>query len=214
MPKGVYVRKPFSKKHCRNIKQGLLGTKQTFTTIEKRRKALIKRKLLFVCPQCRCTKYLLPSEIKHKIYCSRKCSYAAGQSEKTKEIIRGRALEQFKDGMPQKTKDKISKASLGKNIGEKNGMWQNGISKELYGTAFTTILRKTIRQRDNYVCQLCKSKWHQKLKTFAIHHIDYNKKNCSSINLITLCNRCHAKTNFNRDYWSKYFSIINNTLTI
>jgi len=36
-------------------------------------------------------------------------------------------------------------------------------------------------------------------------HIDYNKKNCISENLITLCTKCHAKTNQKRDYWIVYF---------
>jgi hypothetical protein len=40
---------------------------------------------------------------------------------------------------------------------------------------------------------------------FLIHHIDYDKKNCSLNNLITLCRGCHAKTNFRRDYWKIFF---------
>ena len=34
---------------------------------------------------------------------------------------------------------------------------------------------------------------------------DYNKKNCDPTNLITLCRFCHAKTNYNRNYWMNYF---------
>lgn len=37
------------------------------------------------------------------------------------------------------------------------------------------------------------------------NHIDYNKKNCNPKNLITLCRKCHSKTNSNRDYWINYF---------
>lgn len=37
------------------------------------------------------------------------------------------------------------------------------------------------------------------------NHIDYDKKNCNSDNLITLCRVCHIKTNFNRSYWINYF---------
>jgi hypothetical protein len=32
--------------------------------------------------------------------------------------------------------------------------------------------------------------------------------NCKDNNLITLCNSCHSKTNFNRDYWYSYFKYI------
>lgn len=34
-----------------------------------------------------------------------------------------------------------------------------------------------------------------------LHHIDYNKKNCSKENLIFLCPRCHGKTNSQRNFW-------------
>ena len=36
-----------------------------------------------------------------------------------------------------------------------------------------------------------------------VHHIDYDKKNCVSNNLITLCIPCHMKTNYNRSYWQQ-----------
>ena len=37
------------------------------------------------------------------------------------------------------------------------------------------------------------------------NHIDYNKLNCNPNNLISLCRKCHMKTNSNRDYWINYF---------
>jgi len=42
----------------------------------------------------------------------------------------------------------------------------------------------------------------------VIHHIDYNKLNCQSNNLICLCKKCNSKVNFNRDYWYAYFRYI------
>ena len=44
------------------------------------------------------------------------------------------------------------------------------------------------------------------IKKLDCHHIDYNKKNCSLNNLITLCRSCHMKTNTNRNYWINYFN--------
>ena len=38
------------------------------------------------------------------------------------------------------------------------------------------------------------------------NHIDYNKKNLEEKNLTSLCGSCHTKTNFNREYWQKYFT--------
>jgi len=34
-----------------------------------------------------------------------------------------------------------------------------------------------------------------------LHHIDYNKQNCSRENLVFLCPRCHGKSNSNREFW-------------
>ena len=82
-------------------------------------------------------------------------------------------------------------------IGEKAPNWLGGLSFEPYTKDFNEQLKKLIRKRDNYTCVLC----HRLGK--SVHHIDYNKQNCQSNNLITLCKKCHNKTNFDRDYWQK-----------
>lgn len=90
--------------------------------------------------------------------------------------------------------------------------WQGGISFEPYSSEWTNKLKESIRKRDNYTCQKCGVTENTHLiihkKGLSIHHIDYNKKNCKEDNLITLCYRCHAKTNSNRDYWFAYFRYI------
>ena len=112
----------------------------------------------------------------------------------------------------EETKLKISKAHQGmekpwvihpENKGENNSNWQGGKSFELYGVNWTEALRRSIRERDNYVCRICR-----KLQgdiVHDVHHIDYDKKNCSPVNLITLCHVCHDRTNKNRERWIKYF---------
>ena len=65
-------------------------------------------------------------------------------------------------------------------------------------------MRKAIRERDRYICQLC-----GEYPAFDVHHIDYDKKDCEPENLITLCRSCHAKTNFDKDYWINYFKTTN-----
>ena len=87
--------------------------------------------------------------------------------------------------------------------GEKSHFWKGGISFLPYTTDWTKTLRRSIRERDNYVCFLCKKL--QGDYAFDIHHIDYDKKNCNPDNLITLCRSCHAKTSFNRDKWIKKY---------
>ena len=43
-----------------------------------------------------------------------------------------------------------------------------------------------------------------------IHHIDYNKDNLNPDNLISLCQNCHGKTNYNRKYWIRFFRFLKN----
>lgn len=130
----------------------------------------------------------------------------------------------------QQTKDKLSLKFKGKKLslehrqkaiknlanhhfqaGEKHRYWQGGISFEPYGIAFNEKLKERVRKRDSYRCQQC---FRHQDELFAktgrkyslmIHHIDYNKKNNVESNLISLCNSCHAQTNFDRVDWTKYF---------
>ena len=123
--------------------------------------------------------------------------------------------------LPQEIRDKISKANKGKRNspatefqkgihpktefkkgmkGEKCCNWRGGISFEPYSIDWTETLKRSIRERDHHICQLCN------LYGNIVHHIDYDKKNCNPDNLITLCRKCHTKTNNNRKYWINYFS--------
>jgi len=122
-----------------------------------------------------------------------------------------------KNPLKKETREKIGIANTGKlrsdsmkekfrlcKLGNKNPSWRGGISLEKYSVEWTKTLRQSIRERDNYVCQVCNQK--QGDKVFDVHHIDYDKRNCNPINLITLCHPCHMKTNFNKNYWIKYFN--------
>lgn len=90
------------------------------------------------------------------------------------------------------------------NSGEKNYFWKDGKSKEPYTIDWTNTLKRSIRERDHYTCKICGKQ--QEETTFCIHHIDYNKKNCSPSNLVTLCRSCHTKTNSNRESWILLFN--------
>jgi len=87
---------------------------------------------------------------------------------------------------------------------ENHNNWQGGISFVPYTFDWTDTLRKSIRERDKYICQFCGQS--QGDVAFPVHHIDYNKKNCNPLNLITLCLSCHMKTSFNRKKWINFFS--------
>ena len=92
--------------------------------------------------------------------------------------------------------------------GEKSYLWRGGISSIVqYPSAWTGTLRREIRERDSYTCQLC-GKLQDNI-AFDVHHIDYNKKHCERENLVTLCRHCHRKTNHNREHWTGLFSVSN-----
>jgi hypothetical protein len=100
----------------------------------------------------------------------------------------------------KETIEKMRLSHLGKYTGENHPNWRGGKSFILYGRDFTNELKTSIRKRDKFTCKICSK------NGYDVHHIDYNKKNCSENNLITLCRRCHMKTNFNREYWIKHFN--------
>lgn len=129
---------------------------------------------------------------------------------------------------PQETKDKISSKKISRNKhmteeekqhlscfnkrigksppafqGEKHYNWQGGKSFEVYPIDWNDTLKRAIRERDKYRCQICGEA--QGDTAHHVHHIDYNKKNCNPKNLITLCVKCHRKTGDNRDTWIVFF---------
>jgi len=160
--------------------------------------------ILIICEYCGKEFYVKPCK-KNAKYCSNKCRHSSGHSEETKEKLRQKALEQFKDGVPQETKDKIGKAQIGQRLGSKNPAWLGGKSFEKYGMEFNNKLREKIRQRDNYKCQMCWTTENDVDHKLSVHHIDYDKKNNSENNLILLCRKCHSKTNFTREDWQIHF---------
>jgi hypothetical protein len=111
------------------------------------------------------------------------------------------------------TKQKMKLTHIGLLIGELNGMWQGGISFLPYSPEFTESLKEKIRDRDNHECKICHKTEKELDRKLDIHHIDYNKKNSNEENLISLCLRCHLKTQGNRDYWFAYLSELIKDLT-
>lgn len=95
--------------------------------------------------------------------------------------------------------------------GENHHNWQGGKSFEPYTKEWSKQLKDFIRKRDKFRCQECfrhQDELHYKdgrKYKLHIHHIDYNKKNCSPLNLISLCSSCHHQTGFNRTQWTKYY---------
>ena len=93
--------------------------------------------------------------------------------------------------------------------GKLNYNWKNGASRQQYPLKFNDDLKESIRKRDDYTCQLCKLHDEEHILVYGynlmVHHIDYIKENCENNNLVSLCNQCHGRTNYNRAYWTQFF---------
>lgn len=104
----------------------------------------------------------------------------------------------------EETKKKLRLTSTGEN----NAHWRGG-THILYGSEFNKSLKKIIKRRDDYLCQNPECYIRENGKTHHCHHIDFDKKNCNPINLITLCNPCHQKTiKGDWNYWTEYYQNI------
>lgn len=113
--------------------------------------------------------------------------------------------KQWIENMKEAVKKRHEQIEFGFKNGNKNPSWAGGIAVK-YGRGFTPYLKNKIKERDGYICQLCFK--NPKKVTLAIHHIDYDKENCKTENLITLCVGCNCKVNFGRSYWKNYFKQI------
>ena len=94
--------------------------------------------------------------------------------------------------------------SLIGRTGEFHYNWKGGIGCEPYCDAWADKdFKKSIFRRDNYECQNPDC-WKTSSK-LTVHHVDYNKQNCSPPNLLTLCRSCNARANYNRPKWEKLY---------
>lgn len=102
-------------------------------------------------------------------------------------------------------KDKMSLRMLG----DKHPNWQGGRSLLPYTDDFNPRIKKIILSRDNYICQKCGA---TKPKRLVVHHIDWDKNNSVTDNLITVCITCHNKHhhsyNINVEDEKQYFKSV------
>ena len=117
----------------------------------------------------------------------------------SKENIKKRTITRRKNGWYRNRKGYLLKVS-----GKNSWLWKGGKSFEPYGLEFNKTLKKEIKKRDDYQCKMC-GKFITRYG--YVHHIDYDKTNNKSTNLIFLCNSCHSKTNFNRRMYKEILSV-------
>lgn len=92
--------------------------------------------------------------------------------------------------------------------GSSGSNWKGGVSYEPYCPIWSDKeYKKDIRERDNNKClnPYCCSKNPNDL---TIHHIDYNKKNCSPYNLVTVCRSCNGMANKDREWHTAWYNAI------
>jgi hypothetical protein len=127
--------------------------------------------------------------------------------------LKGRLSPMKNKHHTKETKDKISKSEKGKIIPPEVRKQMSltrggtGIPYELseYGPEFDNSLKEQVRFREGYKCKICGCSQLENGSQLDCHHIDYNKKNNNTNNLVALCDTCHLKTNHNRKYWINYF---------
>ena len=142
----------------------------------------------------------------HTLYTSeinKKRSLALKGMKKSKETKTKMSKSDKGRKLSENTKRKISETQRKRCLEGKHNWWQGGKSFEPYTIDWTETLKRSVRQRDKYTCQIC-----GKEPAICVHHIDYDKENCSPENLITLCKSCHSKTNNNRRYWKLYLKAL------
>ena len=92
--------------------------------------------------------------------------------------------------------------------GPGNYGWQGGISYEPYCPIWKDKeYKQDILERDENKClnPYCHSKNPNDL---VIHHVDYNKKNCSPKNLVTICRVCNIKANKDREWHTTWYQAL------
>jgi len=192
MPSGVYKR---TEEHKRKLSENHKGMKGKKLSEEHKRK--ISKSMKGKNPWNKGKKLpKLSEERKKKISVGLKGKYC------------GERNHMFGKKLPVETKRRMAKALKGKYCGKNSSQWKGGTSCEPYCSLWTEPFKKEILERDGCICQYCnaiKNICGGKERMMSIHHIDYNKKNCVTENLIVVCSSCNSKANKGRDWWQTWF---------
>jgi len=125
-------------------------------------------------------------------------------------------IQRMKNNNPSSRPDvrrAIAKTLKGRFVGTKNPSWKGGKSFQEYPPIwFQKEFKESIRERDNHQCQNPFCKHNSKKLILSIHHINGNKKDCKSKNLISVCNSCNSKAEgnklFSRKFWEGMYNMI------
>lgn len=162
-----------------------------------------------ICEHCGGEYEAEPRKQDKRRFCSEEC---AGKWKSGSKIVKtceqcGREFEVYpsrKDERRFCSRDCYAKWRKVNWCGKNSPAWKNGVSFEPYCPKFNNAFKESVREKHCRVCFLCPTTEEENGKKLCVHHIDYNK-DClcddSECEFVPLCNKCHTKTNFNRDYW-------------
>jgi len=118
-------------------------------------------------------------------------------------------LERIKEKLPEPLLRRIPKdflfplfrdSALREEIERTREAYRRENQYKPYTSSFNQGKKNTVKERDNYSCQICGAP-EEESKPLSIHHINYSKKDSHLNNLISLCPSCHPKTNGDREQW-------------
>ena len=122
------------------------------------------------------------------------------KSDEEKQSINAKISASWTEERKQEWSEKVS--------GENNPQWKGGASLEDYAPGFNSKLKRQIRERDEFRCQLCGIHENQMDRKLDIHHIDYDKSNHRPDNLASTCRGCNSRVNTNESVWFSYFTAL------
>lgn len=166
-----------------------------------------------VCQSCGCVRGKLTSKglrgklktKEHRLKISEASKGKIATLEARQKMSKAKkGVTPWNKGIPhtEETKEKLKQYK-----GKFTANWRGGVSFEPYSPEFNSDFKQQILERDNYTCQFPDCLQEESIN-LHIHHIDYNKKNNLPENVITLCAKCHGKSNFNRIYWKVLYQNI------
>ena len=140
-----------------------------------------------------------------------KCGYGKGQP---RPAYIGKKISEVKKGKPfsDDHRQKLSAARVGRFLGENSNNWKGGTSFGPYCPKFNKEFKERVRKFFSRVCVECGTP--ETTRKHHVHHVGFNKETCcdqSTPMFVLLCASCHAKTQWNREYWIAHFTEMINT---
>ncbi|HUU88366.1 MAG TPA: hypothetical protein VMX17_11535 [Candidatus Glassbacteria bacterium] len=113
----------------------------------------------------------------------------------------------FEDRYGKEIAAELKRKSSKRIMGCNNPNWKGGIQCEPYCEQWSDKeYKESIKKRDGYKC--LNPECNKTSYKLCIHHIDYIKKNCHPLNLITICISCNSKANQNREWHKCWYQAI------